>query len=139
MQSSLIIQVLSVKHLKAIGALPRVKVLDLRSMDWAEDAISTGLTPLVANLPCLRILDVPDRVLVRQQSKQPCSLACAMLNWRHGLICHTHTLTQYVTFTSGSRTLAHFALLRTCAMCLQLLLTPELQAHQVWTCENLWD
>jgi hypothetical protein len=58
------------EHLKALEAISRLKVLDLRLMDaWAADCIGNGLTSLVTRLPCLRILAAPYDVLVRQKCK----------------------------------------------------------------------
>lgn len=68
-------QVLGTNHLKALAAL-QLRVLDLRNIPWAENSISMGLVSLVAGMPCLRVLGAPDRVLVRQQRKQP---GCLML------------------------------------------------------------
>jgi hypothetical protein len=58
-------QTLGTRHLSALTALKRLKVLDVSNVDWAEDAISSGATMLAASLPLLRVLDAPHHVLVR--------------------------------------------------------------------------
>ena len=48
-----------------MAALPGLTVLNLYHLEWEEDT-EVGLAWLVACLPRLRILNAPDRVLVRQ-------------------------------------------------------------------------
>ena len=48
-----------------LTTLPRLTVLNLHRTTWAEDAVSTGLSVLAANLPCLRVLYAPSKVMVR--------------------------------------------------------------------------
>ena len=52
------------EHLRLLAALPRLTVLNLHRMTWAEDAISAGPTLLATSLPRLRVLNVPDQALV---------------------------------------------------------------------------
>jgi hypothetical protein len=58
-------QGLGVEQLRVLTALPRLAVLNLEFMTWAEDAINTGPTLLAANMPHLRVLNVPYRAQVR--------------------------------------------------------------------------
>ena len=48
-----------------LAALPQLTVLNLHRLTWAEDAIGAGVTLLATILPRLRVLNVPDRALVR--------------------------------------------------------------------------
>ena len=58
-------QGLGIEHLRLLAALPRLTVLNLRHMTWAEDAVGAGPTLLATTLPHLRVLNVPGRALVR--------------------------------------------------------------------------
>jgi hypothetical protein len=57
-------QVFDSMHLRALAALPRLRVLNLHFLHWAEIVVSTGLTLLTTSLPRLRILHAPRHVLV---------------------------------------------------------------------------
>ena len=60
-------QELGVEHLRALAALPRLTVLNLQNVFWAEDAeVAPALARLVAHLPRLRVMNAPDDVLVRR-------------------------------------------------------------------------
>ena len=53
------------EHLRLLAALPRLTVLNLYHMTWAEDTISMSATLLATILPRLRVLNIPGRALVR--------------------------------------------------------------------------
>ena len=57
-------QAIGAGHLRAVAALPRLTVLNLYHLRWAEDAVNLGLGWLAARLPCLRVLNAPRNVLV---------------------------------------------------------------------------
>lgn len=58
-------QGVGVSHLRALTALPRLVMLDLYHLPWAEDAVELGVGWLVARLPRLRALNAPPEVLVQ--------------------------------------------------------------------------
>ena len=58
-------QGLGIEQLRVLTALPRLAVLNLEFMTWAEDAINMGPTLLAANMPHLRVLNTPYRAQVR--------------------------------------------------------------------------
>jgi hypothetical protein len=60
-------QGLCVAHLHLLAALPRLTVVNLYFLDWANDAIGAGPTLLAASLPRLRVLNAPSEVLVRSR------------------------------------------------------------------------
>jgi hypothetical protein len=53
------------EHLRVLTKLPKLAVLNLYDVPWAEDTFCTGLTLLAAALPRLRVLNAPTEVLVR--------------------------------------------------------------------------
>jgi hypothetical protein len=65
-------QGIGVSHLRALTALPRLVMLDLYHLPWAEDAVQLGLGWLVARLPCLRALSANPEVLVRPLPSPAC-------------------------------------------------------------------
>ena len=70
--ASVSMQVLDSMHLRALSQLPRLRVLNLYFLHWAEAVVSTGLTLLAAHLPRLRVLNAPRNVLVCHHRLKDC-------------------------------------------------------------------
>jgi hypothetical protein len=58
-------QGLGAMHLRALASLPQLIVLNLDTVNWAEECLELGLGWLVARLRRLRVLNAPNDVLVR--------------------------------------------------------------------------
>ena len=65
MTPDFVMQGFGATHLHALAALPRLSVLNLRHVHWAEDAVRMGLPWLAARSQRLRILHAPQGVMVR--------------------------------------------------------------------------
>jgi hypothetical protein len=66
--------------MRALAALPKLSMLNLYTMPWAEDAVKLGLGRLVARMPQLRVLNASHDVLVRPCMLHPskmCPAACS--------------------------------------------------------------
>ena len=86
--------------MQALAALPRLSVLNLRHVHWAEDAVKMGLPWLAARLQRVRVLNAPQDVMVRP----------GLLRSRPALSCVPDLLRHFDTRASFSCT---FGSLRT--------------------------
>lgn len=70
-------------HLGMLAALPRLTVLNVYHVDWAEDAGKPGLGQLVARLPHLRVRNLPSDVLARLCCMLTNQLLLTLALWMH--------------------------------------------------------
>lgn len=60
-------QGIGASHLRALAAMPQLRMLNLSNLKWTEDAVNLGPGWLVARLPSLRVFEAVSRLLVRLQ------------------------------------------------------------------------